>query len=131
VNQVSITVDFDLVRCSPNRHQCWQVKAQHASAARTAARIAWMQAGEPTLTPPVRVNVIVRRPRPLDQDNAWASAKHLIDGICGSPQRKLPGIVPDDRPRYVRLGELTQITGKAAGGPSVTFEIVSEAEDET
>lgn len=104
---IQITVPFDVFRCSPNRYKRnWRAKAAEAKAARTAARLVWMAAGEPRAAGPVDVTLVIRRARRLDHDGALACAKNLLDGLFND------AITPFDGEKWVRYVQWTQETGK-------------------
>lgn len=115
---IRLVVPFNLQRCSPNRRLHHMAKARETRAAREAARCAWVAAGSPRLEGKVRVSVIVRRARPLDQANIWAACKGALDGIF------VEGVTPDDGPEFVELGRVQQEVGKAwKGAEQVVFVI--------
>ena len=102
---ITVTVPFDVGRCSPNRRLHWAVRAREVKAARLAARVAWRVAGEPRMTGPVDVSLFIRRGRVVDQDNALASCKALLDGLFNG------GITPSDSCEWVRYVDVRQETG--------------------
>lgn len=104
---IRITCRFDVNRCSPNLRQHWRVRAKHTKAAREAGRQAWLEAGSPVASGPVRVSLLVRRARKLDQANLWSACKGLLDGVF------VGALTPDDGERWVKLGSVTQESGKA------------------
>lgn len=106
----TIRVRFDINRVSPNQRLHHMTRARLNRMAREAGRLAWAQAGRPTSSAPVTVDLILRRARAIDQANAWAAAKGAIDGVF------VEALTPDDSPKYVRLGTVTQETGKAWKG---------------
>jgi hypothetical protein len=105
---ITITVPFDVFRCSPNRYKRnWAAKAREAKAARTTARLMWRSAGEPRMSGPVDVTLIIRRGRRLDHDGALACCKHALDGLFND------AITPFDTEKWVRYVGWTQETSKA------------------
>jgi hypothetical protein len=121
-NRITITVPIDAGEASPNRRgrlrQWIRIKKAH----KTAAQWAWVAAGRPRAGAyPVTVSATIRRGRVLDDDNAKASLKAALDGLFKQ------AVTPDDSVKYVRLGTVTQETGKAFGvKPEVEFVITWE-----
>lgn len=116
--EVVITITFDIARCSPNRRMHWRTRAREAKAARAAARWAWRISGEPRAIGPVEVSILIRRGRVMDEDNALASCKSLLDGLLND------GVTPNDSLAWVRHVEVGQETGKGWGQrPEVVFTV--------
>jgi hypothetical protein len=111
-----LTVPFDIGRLSPNRRLHHLERARLTRQARTTGRLAWLQAGRPQAPARVRVSMLVRRGRECDQQNLWAAAKGVVDGVfCGA-------LTPDDSPRWVELGAVTQeCGGRWKGREEVVF----------
>jgi hypothetical protein len=106
---IVITVPCDPQRTSPNvlvRTPNPYAKGRRIKRARVMARLAWVAAGKPTSDGPVRVDVLIRRGRILDEQNAWSALKPHMDGIF------VDGLTPNDGPAWVTLGTVTQETGK-------------------
>ena len=119
-----IVVQFDVNRTSPNRMSGlhWAEKGDLQRIAKELARYCWERAGRPTLAPPVRVDIIVRRGRRMDADNALAGCRGLINGLFKG------AVTQDDGPDFLQLGTLTQECGKSwKGAPEVEF-IISSVE---
>lgn len=86
----------------------------------TDARWAWIQAGKPKAKRKVRLDVIVRRGAEIDEGSVWEGLKYAIDSLF------VNCILPDDRPRYLKYGDIEQETGPQFKlKPEVVF-IVSE-----
>ncbi len=108
---VVIRVPFDVQRVSPNQRLHRHERARRVRAARAAALIAWRQAGFPRMAGPAVVSVVIRRGRPLDHDNAVACLKPLLDQLLCARANGGEGILEDDRPAVMTLGEVRQETG--------------------
>lgn len=110
---VLIRVPWDVQRTSPNQRKHWRAWARIKKDAQEAARYGWMLAGRPVFTERVRVSIIVRRARVIDQDNAWAACKPLVDQIFNAKRNAGEGALPDDSQKWLELGSVTLQTGKA------------------
>ena len=101
-----LIIPVDANEMNPNKRRRlrdWiRAKTEH----KRAAEWAWAAASFPIATRPVTVSVTIRRGRTLDEDNARASLKAVFDGLFKN------GITPDDSPKWVKLGTLTQEVGK-------------------
>lgn len=100
-----IVVEADPNECSPNRRRKLRSYLRAKKAHRLAAQVAWHQAGKPVAVGRICVDVIVRRGRTMDEDNARAGLKHIFDGLFKR------AITPDDSREYVELGALRMETG--------------------
>lgn len=98
-----IVVEADPNLCSPNRRRKVRTYIQHSTAHKQLAQVAWRKAKRPVAPGPfpITVNVIVRRGNRMDEFNAWAGMKHVIDGLF------VKAITPDDSAKYVRQGSIT------------------------
>ena len=94
-------------RLSLNHRKNWRI----ASEARERARLAWLAAGRPKSTVPVRVDLIIYRARRVDQSNAWTAAQPYLDGCMSANRNQGQGVVPDDGEKWLTLGTVTQETG--------------------
>lgn len=113
---ISITVPIDVGRTSPNARLHHYERGRRNRAAKDAARLVWIGAGRPTLDCPVIVDVVIRRARALDGDNALAACKPVVDGIFND------GLTPADSPKWVTFGTVTQEVGcQHKGRESVEF----------
>jgi len=104
---VRITVPFDPHLLCANRTfkmPPWR-KGQLIRASKEAALSGWTQAGCPAIAGQVRVSLIVRRGRRMDDDAAWEGTKWARDALF------VGRVTPDDSPRWVRLGGVEQETG--------------------
>lgn len=117
--EIRITIPGDPYLTSQNRvvrYRHWGARKRLYSEARQKARACWLAAGKPTAPGKVRVSVLVRRGKVLDESNVWSGLKPWLDGLF------VEGITPDDSPRYVQLGEIRQETGQAwCHRPEVQF----------
>ena len=91
---------------NPNRRGKLRAWIRAKTAHKRAAEWIWVQAGRPVALSPVTVSVTIRRGRTLDEDNARASLKAIFDALFKR------AITPDDSPKWVKLGTLTQEVGK-------------------
>lgn len=109
---IRIVVPWDPNRTSENRVASANrfARSHLMKTAKELARMAWLAAGKPTSAVPVRVSVIVRRGRRMDDWNIPGACKPLIDGLF------VRGVTPDDGPRWVHLGGVRQETGKRWAG---------------
>lgn len=116
---ITITIEYDVNRCSQNKREHWRGRAKTHAAARTAARLAWMAAGSPRLsTQPVILDIVVRRAHWLDYFNIHGACKPLIDGIFND------GITRDDSHKYLLPGSITQeISKEHKGREQVVFRV--------
>ena len=87
---------------NPNKRRKLRDWIRAKMAHKNAAHIVWCEAGKPVSLSPVTVSVTIRRGRLLDEDNARASLKACFDGLFKN------AITPDDSPKWVKLGTLTQ-----------------------
>lgn len=101
-----LTIPVDVNEMNPNRRGKLRAWIRAKTAHKNAAQWAWVEAGRPVSASPVVVSVVIRRQRQLDEDNARASLKAIFDGLFKE------AITPDDSPKWVRLGALTQQTGE-------------------
>lgn len=117
-----IIIPWDVNRTSPNRRLHWARRNVLNQSAKLLAFNQWVQAGRPTARDTVRVSVIVRRYRRLDNDNALAGCKPVFDGLFRD------AITPDDGPEWVTLGTVTQETGARWLGAEEVEVIVEPAQ---
>jgi hypothetical protein len=103
---IHITVPVDAQRASPNQRGHWAKLAKVKKEFRDAARLCWIAAGKPKVDAPVNVNVIIRRGRVIDQDNAQACLKSLIDGLFND------AVTPNDSRKWVLNYTVNQETGR-------------------
>ena len=80
-------------------------RARIARVHREAAWLCWHKAGRPVARCRVRLDVTLYRGRTMDEFNALACVKHVIDGLC------VKALTPDDSPTWVAHGTITQQTG--------------------
>lgn len=118
-----ITVNFDIGRTRENllRRKHWSYRSREMGAARLHAHCAWVLAGCPTSAGPVRVSLVIRRARAMDNANCWTAAKALLDGIF------VKALTPDDSPKWVSLGELRQEISREHKGRESVVVIVEAA----
>jgi hypothetical protein len=103
---LSITVAMDPADTSQNQRLHWAVLARRKKRHQAAALVAWLAAGRPRLRRKVRVSVIVRRGRKMDDDNIIGGLKAARDFLFGGGR-----ITPSDSPEWVEMGTVTQQTG--------------------
>ncbi len=103
---ITLTVPVDPGMTSPNRRLHWAERNRRNEKAALYAFWAWNHAGCPWVSGPVVVSVHVRRGRIMDDDNLWAGFKPIRDALFKHR------ITPDDSPRWVTQGTLTQETGR-------------------
>jgi hypothetical protein len=102
-----LTMPGDIVRdLSPNRRICRQERARRAKGWRVKGRLAWLAAGRPVFSGPVRVEITVRRGRVVDDDNAVSACKAVRDSLWG-PDCMLPA----DDWRFFESYQVRQETG--------------------
>ena len=122
-DEIRIWVRWDINRTSRNRMEGlhWAEKRRLDRAATEAARIAWMIGGSPRIEVPVRVDIVIRRARKLDPDNALSGCRSLINGLFKD------ALTPDDSPEWLTIGEVRQETaGEHKHRESVEFIIRSK-----
>lgn len=100
-----LVVPLDVNEMNPNRRGKLRAWIKAKTLHKKTARLVWIAAGKPATAAPVTVSVVIRRQRRLDEDNARASLKAIFDGLFKQ------AITPDDSPKWVRLGSLTQEVG--------------------
>jgi hypothetical protein len=77
----SITVEFDVNRCSPNKRLFWARRAKQNKQAEACAHVGWWRAGRTYFGVPIDVNIVIQRGRGIDEDNAIACCKPVIDAL--------------------------------------------------
>lgn len=106
---IRITVLGDTAPLSANRTRRLHWSALHRlqNLAKLRAHTAWIMARKPSLQGPwpVRVDVIIRRGRKLDRDNAVSSLKATIDGLFKGR------VTPDDSEAFLDMRMPVQETG--------------------
>jgi hypothetical protein len=103
-----LTLPGDAGEGSPNRRMHWRTQATLKAKWKLLALSAWNEAGCPVFTTRVRLSFHAYRGREMDESNI-ASSLCLIaieNGLKGSA-------FPDDSPRYVQRGPVTQTTAAA------------------
>lgn len=120
-SEIRIVVPVDVGNANPNRLRTVRKKIHVRKTHKEAAQWAWVAAGRPVFTAfPITVNVTIRRGREMDQDNAVASLKGVMDGLFKN------AITPDDAQKYVLLGTIRQeISKEWKRKPEVEFHCVS------
>lgn len=113
-----IVVRFDVAKTSPNARSHWRTRHNNNRKAKLAAREAWMIYGMPRSSTPIDVQIILLRSRELDQDNALAACKGIIDGLFKDC------ITPDDTPAWVTFRPVEQRPHKShRADPTVIVEV--------
>lgn len=103
---IRIVVPFDPSRLSANQRLHWRERAKRTQAVRVAARYCWALAGEPRAAGKVRVSMVVRRGRKLDEDNAISGSKAVRDALFNG------AVTPRDSQDWVTLGSIEFQCGK-------------------
>jgi hypothetical protein len=118
-----ITIPGDCGDLSPNKRLHWAqrrtlVYRWRAAAAHEAGKIRWRKGAERR----VRISWLVRRYLPLDAANVHGSGclKAIEDGIVEA------GLVPDDSPRWVDWGLVTQENGRIWRGKAQVICTIEE-----
>ena len=120
-----LVVHFDVALTSPNARSHWRTRHNNNRKAKLAAREAWMIYGMPRSSAPVDVQIILLRSRELDQDNALAACKGIIDGLFKDC------ITPDDTPAWVAFRPVQQAPHKShRADPTVIVEVYERKEEE-
>lgn len=110
----TIIIPFDCQRTSQNSFSHHGSRFSQSSAnkqAHRAARAAWLAAGQPRWTCKVRLDIIVRRARAMDEVNIPGACKALIDGIFRERNHRgewIDGALPDDSAKWLKLGSYGQ-----------------------
>ena len=120
---IRFVILFDVARVSPNQRLNRWERNRRNQAGRLNAFNEWAHAGRPQVDCPVVVDVVIRRARALDHDNAVASLKPCLDGIFKD------ALTPDDSPRWLTLGEVRQETAKEWKGKEHVEFIVRPREE--
>lgn len=107
MSTIRITVPFDPSLFSLNERLHWRARYQRNKPLKELTRACWLAAGAPRATGRVRVSMIIRRGREIDDDNAITGTKVARDALFND------AITPDDSRKWVRLGEVDQQAGKA------------------
>lgn len=96
---------------APNRRlgRHWAASAFAKETAKTAALVAWREAGEPGFAGAVTIRFTIHRGRVLDPDNALSALKVTLDSLKGR-------LFPDDSARYVEYLPVRFATGRRFGG---------------
>lgn len=85
----------------------------------------WIEAGKPTISGPVVVNLHICRARKMDEDNTWAACKPIFDVLFKG------AITENDSPRFVRLGNITwQHGAQFKTRPELHVTVISQSEME-
>lgn len=118
-----IVVKWDVSRSADNKTRRgghWAQRAKIMRLARETAHFYWAAAGKPIAAGKVRVSLICRRGRTMDSANIVGGAKPILDGIF------VKAMTPDDSPKYVELGGVTQETGKRWKGAEELELVIEE-----
>jgi len=103
----SVLVQYDIQKLSPNQRIHWRERAKRAKTAKFCADAAWRTAGRPSFDGPIWYSLIVYRGRVVDQDNAVAACKSILDALFKGR------VVPDDSERWAKLKSVEQMSSKA------------------
>ena len=120
---------WDVARTSPNRRLHPAEARAETRAARGVALLFYRQAGSPVMEAPVEVRYVVRRARPMDDDNVIAALKPIRDALFNrnlngegitfsdTPSHLVNGPVTFDiRPEYRHREEVVVIVRSRTGG---------------
>ena len=102
----SVIVKYDVNRLSPNQRIFWAERSKRTKVAKSLAEYAWRTQGRPGFNAPCNYRIVIFRGRRIDQDNAVASCKAILDGLFHG------NMLPDDSDNYAKLHGLEQVTGK-------------------
>ncbi|SRR6266851_466547 len=91
---------------SPNLRLHHMERATRVAYWRQLARIAWLTSERREYHCRCRIEILLRRPRAVDPDNALAACKCLIDGLVRRPERD--GLLRGDRDEDVEIAPLRQ-----------------------
>lgn len=119
----TITIPFDPNRASLNRRLHWRARKRINDVAKAAASAAYILAGRPRFETPIVVDVLVRRSRVLDDDNALSGLKSARDQLVRC------GLAPDDSRKWWKWGEVEFETGKQWKGREEVVLTVKERQD--
>ncbi len=103
----SVIVKYDVNRLSPNQRIFWAERSKRTKAAKALAEWSWRTQGRPGFNGPCNYHLVIFRGRRIDQDNAVASCKAILDGLFHGQ------MLPDDSEKYAKLHGIEQVTGKA------------------
>ena len=110
--QAVFFVPYDPAPASANRTrgQHWSARHRETETAQQAAMWAYRAAGDPVLSCPVVVDLLVFRSRTMDDDNAQSGLKHVTDYLFKGRA------LPDDSRRWLTFRHLRLVTtGLPAG----------------
>jgi hypothetical protein len=108
---VAFTIAGDPVAAlSPNLRLHYLERHRRVQDWKGRAWLAWRAAGAVSFAGRVRLSVEIRRGRPADTDNCWASLKACLDGLKSQPGRA--ALVVDDDAAHLVLGELLVTSGR-------------------
>lgn len=122
-----LTIPVDPNLTSLNRRYHWTRMAKAKKSAYDTARWCWENLrrtdGHLFISPtPVRVSLIVRRGRVIDNDNIVSGMKPIMDALFNH------AITPSDSAAWVTLGDIKQETGKKYGKNPEVLVIVETLE---
>lgn len=106
--RIILVVPFDLRRLSPNKtHRMhWAVLMGLKRGSARFIVAAYRVAGQPKMAPPVRLTLIVRRGRRIDDDTAISAMKWVRDSLATCLGYK------SDGPNWMSMGEVRYECGK-------------------
>ena len=109
----SVLVKYDVNRLSPNQRIHWRERSTRNKAAKLMAEWAWRAQGRPGFGAqdcPCWYHIVIFRGRRIDQDNAVAACKAILDGLFHGQ------ILPDDSEKYAKLHGIEQMISKGWKG---------------
>jgi hypothetical protein len=75
------------------------------------SRDTWIAYGKPKFVEPIQICFHIARARIVDPDNALATYKRIIDGMCDKKLLGEVGLVPDDSAKWIRYAPVQFSTG--------------------
>lgn len=109
-----IEIPGNVMCLSPNRRLHPMERARLAKDWKARAWMAWLAAGQPRFDVPVCIQITLRRARVVDPDNALASMKSCLDGLCYNrwhAERNRLAMLPGDAAKWVQYAPVQQETG--------------------
>lgn len=114
----TLVIPWDAGILAPNRVSHRMQRYRIGALGRRAAGLVWVAAGRPRAQSRVRVDITIRRARALDDDNLVSATKNLRDGVFNA------ALTPNDSPRWVTIGTITQDIGpQFKGREEVQFDV--------
>lgn len=119
--RVEIIIKADIQPFAQNAcNRDWRIQHSSNEKAKRLGRKAWRDAGSPTFDRQVRISVLIRRTRRIDELNIPGACKHFLDGFCRGRKiskdkttkkmvsQRIPSMIPDDNTKWARWGTFEQ-----------------------